>query len=316
MIRIGILGYDPILNTLLQVISDIPGFTVSSFFTEYDHDALPIESCGLQRKASFNELLQDSDIIITLSSEQQQLRAVEKAIKYHKHIYVHRFNQFQTDYMQHLSKLCQETGVATMIHMEWMHHPITYGILPHLNQPQRIELHFDGLLDLNHDKLVAYPTLLNLTMLLYSLNNSYNHRTSVHRIIVAEQNSEALNLRFEYPHGCVADLMLDGVVEHQRKELKIYQKNTYLQADFYNSRLTLHHITPKAKPKTAGAKENVVNVERPTITLQQLPALIQFLLSVQNDETMPGGSIPDIYLAMKSTDRLAEKIACSELLVQ
>ncbi len=317
MIRIGVLGYDPILPICLQLIQELPGFEAVQGYSELSIEISLIEQCGLYCAQSTQDLFHQSDIILFLSKERQQLRLVEKAIKYHKHIYLYQFNQFQTDYMHHLNNLCQETGVATMVHLAWMHHPITYGILPHLTQPQRIEVNFEGLLDMEHDSLVEYSTLLNLSMLLYSLNNSHNSRTSIQRITVAEQNSEALNIRFEYPHGCVADIMLDSVIDSNNKELKIYQKHTYLQANYSNSELRLHYIEPRnkniIKSKTA---IQAVNIEKPTINIQQLPSLTQFLLSVQNHENMPLGSIPDLYNAMRVTDRLKEKIALSEMFVQ
>ncbi|MFN4880775.1 MAG: hypothetical protein ACK5AS_11340 [Bacteroidota bacterium] len=315
MIRIGILGFDPLLSTCLQIIRELPGFEATVAYSEFSLDAAVMEQYGLRRMDSLGDLLANCDVVLCLSADKQQLRSIEKAIKYHKHIYVHKLCQYQTDYMRHLSGLCEETGVASMIQMDWMHHPITYGIIPHLNQPQRIELDFEGLLDLESDSLAAYHTLLNLTMLLYSLNNSYNSRTTVQRITVAEKNSEALHMRFEYPHGCVADLMLDGVIQTHKKELKIYQKNTYLIADYTSSELTLHHITPRPKNKS---KQNhtPVDVEKPKIHIQQLPSLIQFLLAVQNNELIPVGSIADTYTAMKTTDKLAEKIALSEMLMQ
>ncbi len=315
MIRIGVLGFNPILTTCLQIIEEIPGFEATNCYSEFSLDAAVMEQHGLKKCNTLQELFNSADVILSLGAGKQQLRAVEKAIKYHKHIYVNDLNQFQTDYMRHLNNLCQETGVATMIQMAWMHHPITFGIVPHLNQPQRIELSFAGLLDMEKESLVEYNTLLNLNLLLYSLNNSYNTRTSVQRITVSEQNSEALNLRFEYPHGCVADIMLDGVLQNNRRELKVYQKNTYLLADYSNSELTLHHINSKCKSRTKQAQQ-AMNVEKPTIHIQQMPSLIQFLLSVQNNEVMPAGSIPDVYAAMKATDRLAEKIALSEMLAQ
>jgi hypothetical protein len=315
MIRIGVLGFDPIITTCLQIIQEIPGFEATHGYSEFSLDAAIMEQHGLIKCDTLQELFTSADVILFLGSDKQQLRIIEKAIKYHKHVYVNNLTQFQTDYMRHLNNLCQETGVASMIQMTWMHHPITFGIIPHLNQPQRIELSFEGLLDMEKESLVEYTTLLNLNMLLYSLNNSYNTRTSVQRITVAEQNSEALHLRFEYPHGCVADIMLDGVLQNNRRELKVYQKHTYLQADYSNSALTLHHISPKPKGRAKQAAQ-AMNVEKPIIHIQQMPSLIQFLLSVQNNEVMPTGSIPDIYAAMKATDRLVEKIALSEMLAQ
>jgi hypothetical protein len=315
MNRIGFLGYHPVITGMRDYLSAIEGATISGCYAGYPLDAEMLKSKGFRLYESLNELLDSSDAIVCLHEDGDVLRSVEKIIKYRKHIYINSLYDYQQDYLHHLVKLVDEAAIISQVNVELLFNNVIRKLSTIVSNPQMLEIDLGGYLLKDREKLVSNSSLISICILVQQLVKQRIKRLHVQRITVAENNSEALNIRFDFHNGCVSNLMLDGVQDINIQTLKIYQKQSYIIANLPENTLLVHHHKEN-RVRVKGDQERQVSVEKQVIDNDAFPALGEFMDAIKGKISASTAGLNIIYQNQKISDQIFEKLQMHEILAQ
>ena len=315
MNRIGILGYNACINELREFLSHMEGVSISGCFTGYPLDDAILKADGYNLFESLNSMLEASDSVICIHEDSQVLNAIEKVIKYRKHLYIHSLFDYQPGHLQHLVSLADEAAIISQVNVDLLFNNVARKLGDFISQPQMVELNLGGYVLHEKEKLIRNPELISICILIQKIVNQSIRRLNVQRITVAENNSEALDLRFEFHNDCVANVMLDGVDDIHRRTLKVFQKQSYIVGNLAEDNLVLHQHKETTRIRVSGDTSIKAIIENIPVEKEVFPALTEFVNAVKYQSSISSG-LEVIYHNQKISNQILEKLHMQEILAQ
>ena len=261
MLRIGISGYNDTAECFLGSIDKTHGVTLSGIHTDVPIENAALAGTGLTVYNSFKELIENSDVIVWTNVDGNALTAAEKVIKHGKHIYIHHLQHFQDDYIGYLTRLSAEANVKTCINFELIYNPVVKKLQTLLGDTQIIDVSL-GRMEGSNEDVTGDRYLIAAALLVKSLSNRTElprlHAQTLHRL---GSSGNPIQLRLEYPSGCLANVMLHGDAVPGHNRIRVYQGNGYTEADLDFGLISMQGYTDtnstKSKQKNNDALINV-----------------------------------------------------------
>jgi len=198
--------------------------------------------------------------VLLLQDDVNALPLAEKVIKHGRHVYVHQLRHFQDDYIGYLMRLSLEAGVRTFINFDLLYHPVVNELTRWLGDPQIIDVSL-GRMEGSREDVHGDRYLVSAALLVKALSRRSDlprlHAQTLHRAGAA---GNPVQLRLEYPSGCLANVMLHGDAVPGHNRIKIYQSNGYMEADLDFGLITTQRYTDGPAPANPNT-DALINVE-------------------------------------------------------
>lgn len=121
------------------------------------------------------------------------------------------------------------------------YNPTFNGLLKHLNKPKYIEANRVAPFSIrNTDVPVTLDLMIHSIDLILSMVNSKIKGISAIGTSVLTQNIDIANARIEFTCGTIANITASRVSFSTKREMRIFQHNQFIQADFQNKLLSIH----------------------------------------------------------------------------
>jgi hypothetical protein len=306
MLRIGISGYNDIAESIIGSINTTQGATLSGIHTDVPTENAALAGTGFTIYNSFKELIQNSDVIVWTNVEGNALPVAEKVIKHGKHIYIHHLQHFQDDYIGYLSRLSSEADVKTFINFELIYNPVVKKLQTLLGDPQIIDVSL-GRMEGSSEDVTGDRYLVAASLLVKLLSRRTElprlHVQTLHRL---GSNGNPIQLRLEYPSGCLANVMLHGDAVPGHNRIRVYQGSGYTEADLDFGLISMQGYndtdSKKSKQKNTDA---LINVDANPETDAGLKHFLHRLIYQGPDDYV---TFDDLYDATKSVAPVRQKL--------
>lgn len=260
MLRIGISGYNETAERFIATIENTHKVMLSGIHTESSVENAALAGTGLVVYNTFKELIQHSDLVLLLQQDTNALPQAEKVIKHGKHVYINDLKHFQDDYIGYLVNLSHEAGVKTFINFDLLYHPVVNELQRWLGDPQIIDVSL-GRMEGSREDISGDRYLISAALLVKSLSRRIElprlHAQKLHRDGLV---GNPIQLRLEYPSGCLANVMLHGDAVPGHNRIKVYQTNGYTEADLDFGLIATQRYTDGPVPANTN-NDALINVE-------------------------------------------------------
>ncbi len=235
MLKIGVLGAGHLgkihLNCLLQLEEF---YRLSGFFDINPETVRQVsEAHGLRAYNSFDELLDDVDVVDIVTPTTTHFELAKKAIEKGKHVFIEKPVTETPDEAKALVALARERGIVAQVGHVERFNPAMLAVSSVPLKPMFVEAH--RLASFN-PRGTDVPVVLDLMIhdidIILHLAKSPVKSISASGVAVVSNSPDIANARIEFESGCVANLTASRISMKQMRKVRLFQKDAYLSLDF------------------------------------------------------------------------------------
>lgn len=248
MQKIGIVGVGNFGKFHVEELLKMPEFKLVGF---YDNNSKTSELISKRFNIcafkSYNELLNEIDVIdIAVPTLLHYTCAVE-AIKKQKHVFIEKPVTITVEDAENLVKLAEEASVKVQVgHIERFNSAFL-AALPYINNPYYIEIQrSQQLFDYDTNTSVVLNLMLHDIDIVLSITNSNLKKINALGIKNINETSDFANARIEFDNGCVANITSNRTSPIELITYKFFQKNMCISIDLLNKRAEIINFNPLA----------------------------------------------------------------------
>lgn len=249
MMTIGIVGLGHLGKIHLKLLKEIPEYTVNGI---YDIDGGLTAELAVKHQVKacrdYEELLLNNEAISIVTPTPSHFELAVKAIKHGKHVFIEKPATSNPEDTQKLVKLAREAGICVQVGHVERFNPAFTAVKDHIKAPVFFEI----------QRLAAYnkrgtevSVVLDLMIhdidLVLSVVKSKIKKISATGSTIISKTPDFANARIEFDNGCVASLTANRAAPGNKRELSVFQKNTYITADLLHKTAAIHEIKQLAK---------------------------------------------------------------------
>ena len=229
MVKIGIIGNIEHLGSNVEYFLTIKNVNISGAYC----DGQGIENiAGIQSFSDLNTLLELSDAIYILASEQDPYEISIQAFRNGKHVFLEQISTLSVDQIGQLLKSRKEANVKCMIGSKELCHPAFLAVSHQHLTPLFIESQRSLIFDKDNSKHIILDLMMkDIAVVLNIVKSDIKRIWANGHKIIGDQNDMA-NARLEFSNGCVAVLSVDTNSQHSQSHLKIYEEHKITTIDF------------------------------------------------------------------------------------
>jgi len=206
--KIGIVGIDHISSNHLKAIQALRGFHLMGIYDPHTEKARELcKKAGLNYFESFEELLQNSDVIDIASPHLNHFQLAAEAIKKSKHLFIDSPVVSSPAEALQLINLSEEADVKVQVNYPERFNPAYTATLPYLSHPLYIEAQRHIAFDSRREEVPIVMDLMmhdiDIVLSIVKANIRTVHATGV-RVFNGSPDIVSANLEFD--NGAVANL--------------------------------------------------------------------------------------------------------------
>lgn len=324
MLKIGVLGAGHLGKIHIRLLLELSDkFDFVGFFDPNDVNAeAAVETFGIQRFSSVEELLEMVDCIDIVTPTLSHFENAALALRKSKHVFIEKPITETVEEAKILIGLAHEAGVKVQVGHVERFNPAFQAALPFLKNPMFIETHR---LALFNPRGTDVPVVLDLMIhdldAILSVVKSGIRRISASGVAVVSDTPDIANARIEFDNGCVANLTASRISMKNMRKSRFFQRDAYISVDFLTKELEvvrMEDVNGEPGPfdivfdMGEGKPIKKVLLDKPTIAESNAikEELSTFYDAIVQDAT-PVVSIEDGYLALDVAQKIVEKLKSS-----
>ena len=242
MLKIGVLGAGNLAKIHIQLIQELKDqFELVGFYDPEDTLASEMEEAfKVKRFLMYEELVEQVDCIdiVTLVDRHYELAAL--ALRKSKHIFIEKPITQTVDEAKSLLNLSREASVKVQVGSIKRFNPAFSASLPFFSRPKLIESrHLIQFSNKSADTFSVMDLMMNDIDVVLCLVRSGVKRISATGASVFSNALDIVNARIEFDNGCVALLTAGRIVEKNRNDLHVYQKDSCINVNFLSNKMDI-----------------------------------------------------------------------------
>ena len=250
MIKIGVVGVGNLGKVHLKLLKEIPQFELVGFYDHHDMNSEVAEKdFGAKRYLTFDELMEAVEAIVIVTPASSHYEYAAKSIRKSKHVFIEKPITLSTEEAKKLVSLANEANIKGQVGQVERFNPAYVAALPFIKRPIFIECH--RLAQFNPrgmDVSVVLDVMIHDIDLVLNLIQSPVKRISATGIAVIGSIPDMANARIEFDNGAMANITASRIASNNKREMQIFQSDSYLNIDFLNKKTEIIHLINHSKP--------------------------------------------------------------------
>lgn len=306
MYKVGIFGTGPLAKIHADTWKEIPGVSIVGFYAPAHETESELESTyPLRRYVTEAELIRDCDLVDVLYALPARFGVCEKAIRQGKHVIVENPMARTMSEAEQLVKLVQESSVKLQVGHTARFNPAFLSLKGMELQPLFIETRRTVPFQRQGKGLnVVFDLMLHDIDLVLSLVKSEVKHISASGVAVMTDTSDFVNARIAFNNGCVATLTASRVAMVTQHDIRLFQKDGYIELDCYTARAKAVRLPAPGANELSSQDLDSSRNSGGNALLQELQ---EFVGAVKNNTRTVVNEI-DGYRAMEVAHQILQKI--------
>lgn len=278
MIKTGIIGTGHLGEMHLKILKEISKsdneITISGV---YDIDKIKSENISSSYKVkcyeSLDDIINESDALIVVSSTKSHFEIAEKIIQNGKHLFIEKPVTETIQQAEDLLALKKNENQKIQVgHIERFN-PAILALEKYDIQPLFIESH--RLAQFNPrgaDVSVIQDLMIHDIDIILKLVKSKVKYINANGVGILTDSIDIANARIGFENGCVANITASRISLEKMRKMRIFQKNAYISIDFLSKESVIYNLKNADEVKSIFAFDlgNNKKVEREKVTIKEI----------------------------------------------
>ncbi|HTA63330.1 MAG TPA: Gfo/Idh/MocA family oxidoreductase [Bacteroidia bacterium] len=316
MINIGILGAGHLGKIHISLLKEIKEFKIVGFYDADREVSIRVENeLGIKSYSTYDELAKNCDAIDIVCPTPFHFEYAEKAIKAGKHVFIEKPVTIHPEETKVLVQFCHEAGIVAQVGHVEQFNPAILAARPFIHRPLFISA--ERLATYNPrgtDVSVVLDLMIHDIDLVLSMVKSNVKKIKASGSPIICPTTDIAHARIEFDNGTIANLTVSRVALSNKRNLHIFQKESFLSIDLLNKTLTKAEVkknyTSKEIESVIATRDNI-NIIKEEITVKPINAIKHelelFAKAIQN-KTKAVITLDDAYLTMLTTQQIMDAI--------
>ena len=317
-VKIGLLGAGHMGKIHLQLLQEIPGFSVMGFYDPDPEVSKSVqEKTGIRSFSSPEALMDICDAVDIVAPTRSHFELGKKAIKKGCHIFCEKPLAATVSEARELVKMIEEAGVTGMVGHVERFNPALLSVRHIPFDPLFIEVH--RLAHFNprgSDVSVVLDLMIHDLDIVLSMVKGNVKQISASGVAILTDSPDIANARISFDNGCVANLTASRISLKVMRKMRLFQTGAYISLDFQEKKAEVVKID-KAPVGESGSFAEIdthqgkryISFDQPEV--QESNAIrmeLETFLSSIKERKAPPVSFGDGLKAMELAEMIQEKI--------
>ncbi|MBE2254753.1 MAG: Gfo/Idh/MocA family oxidoreductase [Ignavibacteria bacterium] len=278
MIKTGIIGTGHLGEMHIKILKEISKsdkeITISGV---YDIDKIKSENISSSYKVkcyeSLDDIINESDALIVVSSTKSHFEIAEKIIQNEKHLFIEKPVTETIQQAEDLLALKKNENQKIQVgHIERFN-PAILALEKYEIEPLFIESH--RLAQFNPrgaDVSVIQDLMIHDIDIILKLVKSKVKYINANGVGILTDSIDIANARIGFENGCVANITASRISLEKMRKMRIFQKNAYISIDFLSKESVIYNLKNADEVKSIFAFDlgNDKKVEREKVTIKEI----------------------------------------------
>ena len=256
VLNIGLAGCGHLGKIHCKLLNEIAGKKNSlNFIGVYDIDLIKTDEInklfGLKSFNTFENLLDDIDSLIIVTTTSAHYTVAEEAIKRGINVFIEKPVTSSSIEAKKLIELAKRLNVKVQVGHVERFNPALTSLDKFEIKPMFIESH--RLAQFNPrgtDVSVIQDLMIHDIDIILHLVNSKINKIDANGVAVISNSIDIANARLSFDNGCVANITASRISIKKMRKMRIFQSNAYISIDFLNNKSEIFRL---ADSNTAAA---------------------------------------------------------------
>ena len=256
VLNIGLVGSGHLGKIHCKLLNEIAGKKNSlNFIGVYDIDLIKTDEInklfGLKSFNTFENLLDDIDSLIIVTTTSAHYTVAEEAIKRGINVFIEKPVTSSSIEAKKLIELAKRLNVKVQVGHVERFNPALTSLDKFEIKPMFIESH--RLAQFNPrgtDVSVIQDLMIHDIDIILHLVNSKINKIDANGVAVISNSIDIANARLSFDNGCVANITASRISLKKMRKMRIFQSNAYISIDFLNNKSEIFRL---ADSNTAAA---------------------------------------------------------------
>jgi predicted dehydrogenase len=244
MLNIGVLGVGHLGKIHLNLLQKSKAFNLKGFYdTDSEKASLVEKETGIKKYNSYEDLLNDVDVIDIVTPTISHYNCAVKAIEKRKHFFIEKPLAQTVEEAEKLCELVKKSGLKAQVGHVERFNPAFLAALDYNLHPLFIEGHrLAEFKPRGTDVSVVLDLMIHDIDIILSLIKAEPVKVSASGVAVISDTIDIANARIEFENGSVANLTASRVSLKTERKLRIFQKNAYITIDFHKKETNIFQL--------------------------------------------------------------------------
>ena len=236
MLKIGIVGRDPVSNEFLDAIRQSSDFSFEGFFINYPTGSVA-ETClhNLPSVASSEKLIHTCDALFFPDVNHEVYHLITLTLKHSKHVLIGNPLNLDFGFVDDLFKLAEEANVLLKVIQTIQYSSVLQAASQYIRNPPYLEIRKESLN--SGESLIE--TLYHCIQPAVYINQTDMKKIQAVSIPPDNGTPDVINARIEFNNGCVANVTSSMYASSDRFLCRIHQEKQSIDIDFTDHSINL-----------------------------------------------------------------------------
>lgn len=234
MLKIGVLGVGHLGKIHVKCIQHTDCFDLVGFYDPDDvTSAQVIENHKVRRFESFEELLEEVEVVDIVTPTTTHFELALQAIQHGKHVFIEKPLTNTLEEAELLLAACKKHGVKVQVGHVERFNPALLALEDTELNPMFIEAHRLAIFNpRGTDVSVILDLMIHDLDIVLSLVKSDVKNVHANGVAVVSDSPDIANVRLEFENGAVANLTASRISMKQMRKVRLFQPDAYISMDF------------------------------------------------------------------------------------
>jgi predicted dehydrogenase len=322
MLKIGVLGVGHLGKIHLKCIQLAKEtFELVGFFDPDDQSAeKAIETYGVKRFDTLEELIAAADIIDIVTPTTTHYKLASQVIEAGKHLFIEKPLTHTIEEAEGLISQAKAKGVKVQVGHVERFNPALLALEDAVIEPMFIEAHRLALFNpRGTDVSVVLDLMIHDLDIILSLVPSEVSQVHASGVAVVSDTIDIANARIEFENGCVANLTASRISLKQMRKVRLFQKDAYISLDFFTKEAQVVRMYDQGTDEVPDVDNMMelhtnkgikyIHLDNPAIEpVNSIKMELETFAQSVTNNTQPKVSIEDGYRALKLAYQILEEI--------
>lgn len=250
MLKIGLLGFDKLAHSHIDVVQKLPDCELVGFYepAQSSYQKYGIHK-AIRKFTDFELFINAVDVVDVIDSGKDVFRYASYALKRFKHLFLNKAVLGNLEDANYLINLSKEANVKMQL-AESARYDQTFMLAKsYVQQPFLIEC-VRKINEIEGKSHVVHDLMIKDLELILSLTGSPVKKINAHGFNTVNGSIDLASVRLEFDNGCVANLSASTVAENEIVSTIIHQRNQQVQIDYLNQSIKVIDFGQKSKGKS------------------------------------------------------------------
>lgn len=236
MLKIGIVGKNPVSNEFSDAIRQSSDFAFEGFFFAHPNEDSPESNHdNVPAVTGIDELIHSCDVLFFPEVNHEIYHFITLALKHSRHILIGNPLNLDLGLVDDLFKLAEEANVLLKVVQTIQYHSALRAALSYIRNPVYIEISKESIN--SGESLIE--TLYNSIQPAVFINQTAMKKLQAVSIPPDNGTPDVINARIEFNNGCVANVTSSMYASSDRFSCRIHQEKQSIDIDFTNHSISL-----------------------------------------------------------------------------